>query len=96
MLYQFIAPKSVTALPLTTESILVKITASDDVTGVDHYISSTKEDSTKTCKGEQCDLIGLEHAKKYTVVSRACLSEEDACSDPVEAATWTKPTRIPP
>ncbi len=96
MLYQFIAPKSVAALPLTTESIRVKITASDDVTGVDHYITTTKEDSTKTCRGLQCELSGLDHAKMYTVVSRACLAEANACSDPVEAATWTKPTRIPP
>ncbi len=91
--YVFAAPAKVVALPLTTGSIKVTITPSSDPTGVDHYITATVEDPSKTCGGEQCVLNGLEHAKKYTVVSRTCLAEPDACSDPVKDVTWTKPLR---
>ncbi len=82
-----------TASPLTTDSIDVRITASSDDTGAAYYITTTTEDSGKTCPGQNCVLNGLEHAKRYTVVSKACLTEIDGCSDPVEDVTWTKPTR---
>ncbi len=82
-----------TASPLTTDSIDVKITASSDDAGAAHYLTTTTEDSQKTCQGLNCVLNELEPAKKYTVVSKACLTETDGCSDPVEDVTWTKPTR---
>ncbi len=82
-----------TASPLSTDSIDVKITASSDDTGAAHYITTTTEDPGKTCRGQNCVLNGLEHAKRYTVVSKVCLTEADGCSDPVEGVTWTKPTR---
>ncbi len=77
---------------MTTESIRVEITASSDTTHVDHYLTTTIEDPSKVCQGQQCVLSELKHARKYTVVSRACLAVAEACSDAVEAATWTKPT----
>ncbi len=91
--YHLPAPTSVTATVLTTESIQVRITPSSDPTGVDHYVTTTREDPGITCRGQQCALIHLEHAKMYTVVSRACLAEANGCSVSVENATWTKPTR---
>ncbi len=60
---------------------------------MDHYVTTTREDPSRTCQGQQCALIHLEHARMYTVVSRACLAGADGCSDSVEDATWTKPTR---
>ncbi len=78
---------------MTTGSIQVTITPSGDPAGVDHYTTTTVEEPSKTCRGVQCVLNGLEHAKKYTVMSAACLSEPDACSDPVKDVTWTKPLR---
>ncbi len=92
--FALLAPAKVVAKSLTTESIQVTITASGDTTGAHHYLTTTKEDPSKSCEGEQCTLSGLGHAKKYTVESRACLTEPNACSDPVEDATWTKPTRM--
>ncbi len=82
-----------TASPLTTDSIDVKITASSDDTGAAHYTTTTTEDSQKTCQGLNCVLNGLEPAKKYTVVSKACLTEADGCSVPVQDIAWTKPSR---
>ncbi len=77
---------------MTTESVLVEIAASSDVTGVDHYITYTVEDPAKTCRGQQCVLSGLRHAMKYSVVSSACLIDVGGCSKTVEVVTWTKPT----
>ncbi len=56
----------------------------------------TKDDPSKEGQGHQYVLKGLDKAKKYTFVTRACLSELDVCSDPMEDAGCTQPARIPP
>ncbi len=85
--------------PTGTEPILVSFFPPNITEGIDHYLAKLKATKTSnpnctisaTDESYECDLVGLEPARKYTITTQACLKGNLGCGEAIESTCVTQP-----
>ncbi len=85
--------------PIGTESILVSFLTPNITKGIDHYLAKLQAVSlsdiyctvSATDEPHDCELFGLEPAKKYRITAQACLEGQRGCGKAVESTSVTEP-----
>ncbi len=85
--------------PTGTESILVSFLTPNITEGIEHYLAKLQTVNTSdihctvraTDEPHDCELFGLEPARKYIITAQACLEGHRGCGKAVENTSVTEP-----